>query len=77
MWHNVWPSVPTDEVPIKHVTNGIHVRTWLAQDVGFTLDRYLSEEWKMTHRTTALWEGVMQIPMKSCGVPMNAAAPGW
>ena len=35
MWHNVWPAVPADEVPIKHVTNGIHVRTWLAQDMGY------------------------------------------
>ena len=25
MWHNLWPQVPPDEVPIKHVTNGIHV----------------------------------------------------
>ena len=33
MWHNLWPQVPADEVPIKHVTNGIHVRSWLAPDI--------------------------------------------
>ena len=25
MWHNLWPQVPPDDVPIKHVTNGIHI----------------------------------------------------
>src|SRR2546421_5691976 len=33
MWHSVWPQVPADEVPIKHITNGIHVRTWLGQEI--------------------------------------------
>ena len=32
---------PPDEVPIRHITNGIHVRTWLSPDIQFTLDRYL------------------------------------
>ncbi len=45
MWHNVWPQVPPDEVPIRHITNGIHTRTWLGQEIAFTLDRYLAPEW--------------------------------
>ncbi len=62
MWHNVWPSLPADEVPIKHVTNGIHVRTWLAHDIAYTLDRYLSDEWMSDPSDNSVWEGVMQIP---------------
>lgn len=36
MWHRLWPGVQEDEVPISHVTNGIHVPTWVAlwTDVG-------------------------------------------
>ena len=62
MWHNVWPQVPPDEVPIKHITNGIHVRTWLGQEMAYTLDRYLSDQWMADPSDQSVWEGVNQIP---------------
>lgn len=62
MWHNLWPQVPPDEVPIKHVTNGIHVRTWLSPDLQFLLDRYLPPNWMADRVNQDVWEGVMQIP---------------
>ncbi|HZL37492.1 MAG TPA: alpha-glucan family phosphorylase [Tepidisphaeraceae bacterium] len=62
MWHNVWPQVPADEVPIKHITNGIHTRTWLGQEIAFTLDRYLSPEWASDPSDQSVWDGVSQIP---------------
>jgi glycogen phosphorylase len=62
MWHNLWPQVPPDEVPIKHVTNGIHVRSWLSPDIAFTLDRYLGEGWMSDPADHTVWEGVSQIP---------------
>ena len=33
MWNPVWPGVPADDVPITSVTNGIHTRTWINQDL--------------------------------------------
>ena len=62
MWHNIWPQVPPDEVPIHSITNGIHTRTWLAPDIAFTLDRYLSGEWMSDPSDQSVWEGVLQIP---------------
>jgi starch phosphorylase len=62
MWHNIWPQVPPNEVPIGSVTNGIHVRTWLSPDIVYTLERYLSEDWKTKPAKQDVWEGVMQIP---------------
>jgi starch phosphorylase len=62
MWHNLWPQVPPDEVPVKSITNGIHVRTWLSPDLGYTLDRYLANEWMTDPSDASVWEGVMQIP---------------
>jgi starch phosphorylase len=62
MWHNLWPAVPADEVPIKHITNGIHVRSWLAPDIVFILDRYLSGKWHTNPADQSVWEGVTQIP---------------
>ncbi len=62
MWHNLWPRVPADEVPIRHVTNGIHVRTWLSPDMSFLLDRYLGDAWQHNPGDQSAWEDVLQIP---------------
>src|SRR5258706_5687958 len=62
MWHNLWPQVPPNEVPIKHITNGIHVRSWLSADLQFLLDRYLPPNWMADRVGHEVWEGVMQIP---------------
>jgi starch phosphorylase len=62
MWHNIWPAVPADEVPIRHITNGIHTRTWLSQDLAYILDRYLSSEWMTNPSDNTVWEGIAQIP---------------
>jgi glycogen phosphorylase len=29
MWHALYPSVPVEEVPIGHITNGIHLLGWM------------------------------------------------
>jgi starch phosphorylase len=62
MWHNVWPQVPPDEVPIKHITNGIHVRSWLSPDMMFILERYLSSKWDTDPSDATVWNEVSQIP---------------
>lgn len=62
MWHNLWPNVPAQDVPIHHVTNGIHVRSWLSPDMFFTLDRYMGAKWMMNPADQAIWEGITQIP---------------
>jgi starch phosphorylase len=62
MWHNLWPQVPPDEVPIKHITNGVHVRSWFSSDIQFVLDRYLSGKWMTDPTDQSVWEGVNQIP---------------
>jgi starch phosphorylase len=62
MWHNIWPNVPPDEVPIGHVTNGIHTRSWLAPDIMFVLERYLSSKWQTDPTDQSVWDAVNQIP---------------
>ena len=37
MWHALWPDRPVEDVPIGHVTNGVHARTWLAAELGEAL----------------------------------------
>jgi glycogen phosphorylase len=34
MWRPLWPDRPAEDVPIGHVTNGVHPRTWLSAELG-------------------------------------------
>ncbi|MBN1485209.1 MAG: alpha-glucan family phosphorylase, partial [Chloroflexia bacterium] len=33
MWQDLWPGLPLEEVPIGHVTNGVHFRTWISLEM--------------------------------------------
>ena len=33
MWHALWPDLPVDEVPICSITNGVHGRTWISDEL--------------------------------------------
>jgi glycogen phosphorylase len=46
MWKHLWPECPEDEVPIIHITNGVHVSSWLSPDNAALFDRYLGTDWR-------------------------------
>jgi starch phosphorylase len=50
MWSFVWPQRSEEEVPISHVTNGIHVPTFVSQELAYLFDRYLGPEWYLSSR---------------------------
>jgi starch phosphorylase len=62
MWKGIWPDLPEEEVPIGHVTNGIHARTWLSPDITRLFDRYLSLRWQTNPEDHGVWEQVTEIP---------------
>lgn len=62
MWHGLWPELPEDEVPIAHVTNGIHVPSWVAPELGRIYDKYLGQDWLERHDDAELWQRVVEIP---------------
>ena len=45
IWGGLWPGRPVEQVPIGHVTNGVHVPTWLGVPMRQLLDRQLGEGW--------------------------------
>lgn len=45
MFAPLWPEVPTEEVPIGAVTNGVHGRTWVSREIGDLLDRVVGTDW--------------------------------
>jgi len=62
MWHELWPDAPVDQVPITHVTNGVHVPTWLGGPMRELLDRHLGDGWLERADDPQTWAPVDQIP---------------
>ena len=62
LWAGVWPSLPSDEVPIGHTTNGIHAGSWISHDLAELYNRYLGPDWQEQPADIRVWEGADQIP---------------
>jgi starch phosphorylase len=61
IWQPLWPGRGEDEVPIGHITNGVHVLSWLAPQMRQLYDRHLAPDW--TNRTAGpdVWKGIDQV----------------
>jgi glycogen phosphorylase len=62
MWRPLWPELEEREVPIGHVTNGVHEPTWLGDPMRALLDRHLPAGWLARTADPREWEPVGQIP---------------
>jgi starch phosphorylase len=62
MWSGVWPGISAEEVPIGHVTNGVHVRSWLSDEMAHLFDRYLGPQWIDEPLNQEMWQRIYQIP---------------
>jgi glycogen phosphorylase len=63
MWHkSLWADKAIDEVPITHVTNGIHTGTWLARRMRVLFDRYLGPDWVESADDPLMWDYIESIP---------------
>lgn len=62
LWSVLWPDVPSDEVPIRHVTNGIHTRSWLSHDMAELLDTYFGPRFLEEPTDFSVWQHVDKIP---------------
>jgi starch phosphorylase len=62
MWCNLWLNCSADDAPIRHVTNGIHVPTWVALEIRQMYDRYLGTDWVERHDDLEMWRRIDDIP---------------
>ena len=62
MWQSIWPNVPQHELPITHVTNGIHTQSWLSDEMARLYNRYLGPRWLEDPVDQRIWERVVDIP---------------
>jgi starch phosphorylase len=63
MWRDpMWPDREVADVPIGHVTNGVHVPTWLGQPMRELLDQHLPEGWLQHQDDPDAWGAIDAIP---------------
>ncbi|MCL6458553.1 MAG: alpha-glucan family phosphorylase [Gorillibacterium sp.] len=50
------------DVPIGHITNGVHAESWIAPEIIALYDRYLGEDWTARQVEATTWEALESIP---------------
>jgi starch phosphorylase len=61
MWTPLFPGYREDHVPIGHITNGVHVQTWLAPQMSKLYDRHFGPGWAEHSGESGLWERIENI----------------
>ena len=62
MWQRIWPRTPESDLPIVHVTNGVHIPSYISKGMAENFDRYLSPRWIEDADNVKIWERVNRIP---------------
>ncbi len=62
MWQFLFPNTKVEDVPITHITNGVHTGTWLARRMRILFERYFGPDWMQHLDSPELWAGIDNIP---------------
>jgi len=62
IWQTVWPKLPKMEIPIGHVTNGVHENTWVSGEMRRLLERYVGNTSPKTPEYENFWKKISRIP---------------
>ena len=61
IWRELWPNRHWEAVPIGHVTNGVHLATWMASRIMALLDEHLGPEWGERLEEPGFWDRVLTL----------------
>lgn len=62
MWHKLYPNLYQSEVPITHITNGVHLQTWMSKQLTVIFNRYVGPEYLHASEKKSVWNNVLYIP---------------
>ena len=62
MWHNIWPQLPRQEIPIRAITNGVHPGSWISHDMIELYESYFGHSFNERPGTLESWKQVNKIP---------------
>ena len=61
MWVGLYPGCTDEQVPIGHITNGVHVHTWLAPQMRQVYDRHFGPDWPGRAGDPGFWEQIDRV----------------
>ena len=61
IWRELWPNRHWEAVPIGHVTNGVHLATWMATPIMAVLDDHLGPGWGERLEEPGFWDRVLTL----------------
>ena len=61
MWRKLWPRRTESDVPIGHITNGVHVSSWLAQPMYDLYSSYLGADWERRMCSPETWAPISTV----------------
>ncbi len=61
MWAHVWPGWGEHEIPISHITNGVHIPSWISIENAMLFDRYLTPDWYLKSWNSELYRRIGDI----------------
>lgn len=62
MWADLWPDLPEEQLPLSSITNGVHDKSWLSEEMTDLLVRYLGSRWTEDPTSLVLWRRISRIP---------------
>jgi len=62
MWNSLYPNLPECEIPITHITNGVHLQTWMSKQLTILFNRYVGPEYLHASEKKAVWNSIFNIP---------------
>ncbi|MCL2877784.1 MAG: alpha-glucan family phosphorylase [Acidobacteria bacterium] len=65
LWKDIWPGVPESEIPISHITNGVHFQSWISREMDALYERYLGPEWNELSDKKNDWRRAESIASES------------
>jgi starch phosphorylase len=72
MWRSLFPEAAgVDDVPIGHVTNGVHAQTWLAPEAEALHAKHLRPRWLGAGPTNDWWKRADRIPARELWAVRN------
>ncbi|GMA65088.1 alpha-glucan family phosphorylase [Alicyclobacillus fastidiosus] len=62
LFHQWFPHIPSADIAVEAITNGVHVTTWLSPELKTLYDQYLVPNWASSVSDQSIWNGIYNIP---------------
>ncbi len=61
MWAHLWPWRVEEEIPIGHITNGVHAQSWMASQMQTLYDKHFPIDWMNRLGEPSVWQGIHHV----------------